>query len=526
MAKNRSMNEEVYERQNPYDEYPEDQDYDGEYDDGYDEEYDQDAYSDGYEDGEYPEDGYEEEEEKRGFMSGCLGKVLVALIILLLLAIAGLLGYRYFFGREDAPQGGKTELPQQSMTQQIAGALPSQEQTSAPSSIVFAPVAQATAVPTAEPTDEPTPAPTAEPTQEPTAKPTATPEPEPTATPLPIILTNTPTPSPTPSPSPSPTPTPSPTPSPKPTPSPVPMLGTGVTNREANLRESASSSGKVKLAVKKGEAITVHQAVLDKSGKVWYFVTVDDQSLSGWMRDYVINLDSAIAAPTATPKVTATPKPGQTPESEQEEKAESTPEPTPTPNANAIGTGKTNRDANVRKIMNGSVLVQLRKNRKVDILSVRRDKNGDIWYEVQVQGTTTVGFVRDYVITLDSGVKLDVPTPTPKPQPAEQEGEEPAQVTPEPTPTKNPIKDREIIGSAKTNRSANVRVEPDSGAKIVRQLSKGIDLLILDKYQDSEGKIWYEVSTTTGKTHGFVRDYLIDVKQMDAVVGVKVYGEE
>ena len=87
------------------------------------------------------------------------------------------------------------------------------------------------------------------------------------------------------------------------------------------------------------------------------------------------------------------------------------------------------------------------------------------------------------------------------------------------------ILDREVIGKAKTNRAANVRSKPDSGAKLVRQLSKRIDLLILDQYQDAKGNIWYEVSTETGKTHGFVRDYLLDVTQIDKAIGPKTYGE-
>ena len=60
-----------------------------------------------------------------------------------------------------------------------------------------------------------------------------------------------------------------------------------------------------------------------------------------------------------------------------------------------------------------------------------------------------------------------------------------------------------------TKRAANIRVKPAASGKLVRQLSKGNALMILEKYQDEEGNIWYEVSTESGKTYGFVRDYLI-----------------
>ena len=82
-----------------------------------------------------------------------------------------------------------------------------------------------------------------------------------------------------------------------------------------------------------------------------------------------------------------------------------------------------------------------------------------------------------------------------------------------------------VIGKAKTNRAANVRVKPVSGAKLVRQLSKGISLMILEKYTDKEKNIWYEVSTESGNTHGFVRDYLLNISEIDKTREAKIYGE-
>lgn len=248
------------------------------------------------------------------------------------------------------------------------------------------------------------------------------------------------------------------------------------------------------------------------------------------MRDYVIDTKDKIVAPTHTPKPTATPGPKET---TQPEAKKATAEPTSTPNPDAIGAGTTKKEANIRKVMNGKVLVQLRKNKRVDILGVKMDKKGQIWYEVKPQGSTTVGYVRDYLIKLDDGVELVLPTATPGPAATPQAEKATAEPAAEETAEdkaedkdeekEEDILDREIIGRGKTNRAANVRVKPVDGAKLVRQLSKGNELLILEKYQDDKSHIWYEVSTESGRTYGFVRDYLLDIEEIDKAREAKTY---
>ena len=490
MAKRRDYDEEMTQtgRISPYDQIPEEEEYDGGYDDGYDQEYDDQAYEDeydqSYDDEEYDDEEYEDDEEDGGLLSSLPAKIILAVIVLLIIVLAALIGMR-LLRKSDADVPSQTVLV---------------EQTDEPAGIVFAPV-------------EETPEPTAEPTT----------VPEPTETPLPIILTNTPTPSPTATPTPTPTATPVPTPTPTPAPTKVPELSKGEVNRNANLRESANANGKVKQTVKDGEAVTIHEAVLDKTGKVWYGLSVDDIATGGWMRDYVVDLEEKIVKPTYTPNPEKTPAA----DDEADEKPEITPEPTATPNPAAIGTGKTVKEANVRKVMNGKVLTQLKKGKKVDILSTAMDKDGKIWYEVKPQGSNTVGFTRDYLIDLDSGVELLLPTPTPKPTatPKTESGEE-EQTEPETEPKEENILDREVIGKAKTKKEANVRRKPVSGAKLVRQLSKGVDLMILEKYQDKDKNIWYEVSTKTGNTHGFVRDYLLNISEIDQEREAKIYEVE
>lgn len=516
MARRRDYDEEMTQtgRVSPYDQIPQEE-YDNDYDDETNQEYDDQAYDgayddqayddEAYDDGEYEDEEYDEEydgeyeddeEEDGGLLSSLPAKIIVAVIILLIVILAALLAMRLFKkpGGEQLPAGNDSQIE---MIDPDDG----------DETIVFAPI---------------------ENTPEPTAEPTA--EPEPTATELPIILTNTPTPSPTATPTPTPSPTPVPTPTPTPAPTKVPELSKGEVNRNANLRESATANGKVKQTVKDGEAVTIHEVILDKTGKIWYGLTVDDLEITGWMRDYVVDTEEKIAAPTYTPKPEATPG-ADDKEAEKEENASKA------LNENAIGTGKTNKDANVRKIMNGKVVTQLRKGRRVDILSVKMDKNGDLWYEVQPQGLSTIGFVRDYLITLDSGVELILPTATPKPEktpaPAdEKDPEEEADETEDSEDAvvedtkKESILDREVIGRARTNRAANVRVEPKSGAKLVRQLSKGNWLHILAAYQDKSGALWYEVATESGKTSGFVRDYVVELHEINEGVEAKTYGEE
>ena len=291
-------------------------------------------------------------------------------------------------------------------------------------------------------------------------------------------------------------------------------MATGETNREANLRESTVSNAKVKQKVKQGQAVTIHEAVLDSKGNVWYNVTVDDLAVDGWMRDYVVDVAGNLLKPTATPKASAS------------SKAEAEATPTPVPEEGVIGTGKTNRDANLRKVMNGQVLQTLGKGKKLLIFGVAVDKSGNVWYEVRAESGKTRGYMRDYVVTLDPGVELELPEGAKKaeatPTPVKEETPKPAAAT----PTPNPLLDREVIGRAITNREANVRTKPVAGAKLVRQLSKGVDVLVLAKYQDADGAIWYEVSTESGKTHGFARDYVLNVLTLDKGAETLTYTEE
>ena len=437
-------------------------------------------------------------------------KLLSVVIVLLVIVLIALVIVKFALGSKKAP----ITVPSPTDT-------PQTEQTTSPSSIVFAPISQATNAPTAdtaytnEPdlggygddnayngdegfevkaTEEPvveTPKPVIQNTAAPviaTSAPTA--EPQPTGTPLPIILTNTPTPTPEPTATPTPSPTPEPTATPTPSPTPVADLATGTVNRDANLRANAASNAKVKKTIKKGESVTIHETKLDSTNKVWYYLTVDDTNDEGWMRDYVVTTADGLTKPTATPKAeaaSATPTPAA---AETESSAA---------NEEIIATGKTNREANLRKVMNGKVITQLKKNKTVEIYEILKDKKGNTWYRVKPQGSSTEGYVRDYVITLDGSVSGGTSGTSTGTTAAEQPN----------------LLDRDVIGRALTNRAANVREKPLSNATVVRQLGNGTKLQILAKYAGVKEETWYEVVTESGKTYGFVRDYVINVTKLD-----------
>lgn len=437
-------------------------------------------------------------------------KLLSVVIVLLVIVLIALVIVKFALGSKKAP----ITVPSPTDT-------PQTEQTTSPSSIVFAPISQATNAPTADTayTDEPdlggygddnayngdegfevkateepvveTPEPVIQNTAAPviaTSAPTA--EPQPTGTPLPIILTNTPTPTPEPTATPTPSPTPEPTATPTPSPTPVADLATGTVNRDANLRANAASNAKVKKTIKKGESVTIHETKLDSTNKVWYYLTVDDTNDEGWMRDYVVTVADGLTKPTATPKAeaaSATPTPAA---AETESSAA---------NEEIIATGKTNREANLRKVMNGKVITQLKKNKTVEIYEILKDKKGNTWYRVKPQGSSTEGYVRDYVITLDGSVSGETSGTSTGTTAAEQPN----------------LLDRDVIGRALTNRAANVREKPLSNATVVRQLGNGTKLQILAKYAGVKEETWYEVVTESGKTYGFVRDYVINVTKLD-----------
>ena len=165
-------------------------------------------------------------------------------------------------------------------------------------------------------------------------------------------------------------------------------------------------------------------------------------------------------------------------------------------NQEVIATAKTNRAANLRQTMGGKGACAAQKGHKGQHLRADDGQKGNVWYKAQAQNGEKVGYLRDYVVTLDKGASttgssLDGRRAEDLPRIAE------------------------VIGKATTNRAANVREEPLANATVVRQLGNGMELQILAKYAGVKEETWYEVVTASGKTYGFVRDYVVYVTKLD-----------
>ena len=86
-----------------------------------------------------------------------------------------------------------------------------------------------------------------------------------------------------------------------------------------------------------------------------------------------------------------------------------------------------------------------------------------------------MGYLRDYVVTLDSDVGAGKCTTGGT---HFRDGR----------PQTEDLQDWEVIGKATTNRAANVREEPLANATVVRQLGNGMELQILAEYRGREGR--------------------------------------
>ena len=154
---------------------------------------------------------------------------------------------------------------------------------------------------------------------------------------------------------------------------------------------------------------------------------------------------------------------------------------------------------------------KIAKNTAITIHEAIRDEDGNGWYFVTLDAAGTEGWLRDYLVTIADGRKIDdfVPAPslpaeTPSPEESRGEGE---------------------IGRAVTNRSTNVRAEPKQNGKIARQISEGVRLVVFGYYQNDDAQ-WYEVETESGKTHGFVRAYTVNITELSPGTEIQPYQPE
>ena len=259
-------------------------------------------------------------------------------------------------------------------------------------------------------------------------------------------------------------------------------------NRDGNgepRRQTARGSGRQREGEKrpsKGRKVTIHEAKTDSTGKLWYYLTVDDSKGRG--------AGCAITSSRRSRRFPQRPRATRRRESTAggEETADST---ETSANQEVIATAKTNRAANLRQTMGGQGACAAQKGHKGQHLRADdEDKKATSGSKAQAQNGEGRLSARLRGDALDKGAST---TGSSASTAAAAED----------------LQDREVIGKATTNRAANVREEPLANATVVRQLGNGMELQILAKYAGVKEETWYEVVTASGKTHGFVRDYVV-----------------
>ncbi len=206
----------------------------------------------------------------------------------------------------------------------------------------------------------------------------------------------------------------------------------------------------------------------------------DSKDDEGWMRDYVVTTKQKISATTPSDTAEESTAGGEGDGGFDRDERES--------GSDRDGEDEPRGQSAPNDGRQGACAAQ--RGTKVNIYEQTMDKRATSEHIRRRRRTAKVGYLRDYVVTLDKGAST---TGSSASTAAAAED----------------LQDREVIGKATTNRAANVREEPLANATVVRQLGNGMELQILAKYAGVKEETWYEVVTASGKTHGFVRDYVV-----------------
>ncbi len=283
------------------------------------------------------------------------------------------------------------------------------------------------------------------PTVTPTKAPTSTPTKAPTSTPTKA-------------------PTKAPTNTTKPTPTPATYRTGILTANELNIRSGPGTNYTKYATLTKNTTVTILSEKKDSTGALWYQVRVayKNTTLTGYMLAQYIKVTGTVTptkAPTSTPTKAPTSTPTKAPTSTPTKAPTSTPTkaptntptkaptntPTPVPNRKGVITAN---ELNIRAGAGTTYTkyATLTKNTQLTILGEQKDRNGDLWYKVQVtyKGSVLTGYM------LASHIKVTgtiAPTNTPTPKPTNTPTKVPTKVptstptnTPTPKPTNTPTK--------------------------------------------------------------------------------------
>ena len=204
----------------------------------------------------------------------------------------------------------------------------------------------------------------------------------------------------------------------------TPVTKSGTTTENLNLRDQASTTGKILMTIPKGKTI---QVLSEKDVNGWYKVSYDGKI--GYVNGAYITVSS-----NSTPSTPSTP-------------------------VTKSGTTTENLNLRDKASTNGKILMTIPKGKTIQVLS-EKDANG--WYKVSYGGKT--GYVNGAYIKINS----DSATTTPS------------------TPPATPVNKK---GMATEN--LNLRHQADLSGKILTTIPKGKTIEILSE-KDANG--WYKVS--------------------------------
>ncbi|MCQ2538254.1 MAG: SH3 domain-containing protein [Lachnospiraceae bacterium] len=239
----------------------------------------------------------------------------------------------------------------------------------------------------------------------------------------------------------------------------------------------------------------------------WYYITAsfNGTKINGYVSAQYISTEGNV--PTAAPSATPTPK------------AAATKTPTPTPGQTT--TKKLTTDVvkdgfplngyvtagklNVRKDAGTSNdrIDSISKDQLVTVTSAKKASTGEYWYKITytVSGSTKEGWVSQAYISVDLNSK---PAPTAKPQatatPKPEATKAPAGPTPTPKVVTSVVKEGFPLEGYCNTSGLNVRKGPGTSYDKVTTLSQNQKVTITGYKTSTEGKVWYEITTTKNGT--------------------------
>ncbi len=354
-----------------------------------------------------------------------------------------------------------------------------------------------------------------------------------------------------------------PTPTKKPTATPTPASSGGSYSISAtinanvlNIRSGAGTSYSKVGQLTRNAKVTVIGTKYDASKDLWYQVTtvISGKTVKGYMLSDYVKLSSPIPTATTTPRPTATPTNRVTNAPTKK------PTTTPTPQVQRSGIIIAN-ELNIRSGAGTTYTkyATLTKNMTLTVLSEKKDSHGDLWYQVRAKygNSMLTGYMLAKYIKITGTVVVNTPTPkptstptpkptntptpkptstptpkptsTPTPKPTNTPTPKPTSTptpkptsTPTPKPTNTPTQEPSLSVTptpegtpgkpvaARVNASSlNVRSGAGTEYAKIVNLTRNHAVTIIGIAYDTDGALWYEITTTLGTVD--YRGYMLGI---------------